>query len=380
MPDMNASTGNMRNVLLITCAFFFNFAGFSTAQQYLTVTYGEQSRGHLALVSLFLLYGAFLVTSVFVAKLVQLLGGLKRSLLIGALTYSVFVASIALGNVLLLLVASIIVGIGAGLFWVSSGQIIADNSNEHTAGRNFSLQIVGQTSGSIAGIYLGGFLIQAVSMQLMYVVLTLVTLAGFLFLPWIQSSKETVAERVFRPFFAFDKRMLALFPIVYAAYYLAGQSFTAVNPVVIGLLGISSIPFVISIFMIGRIAGSLSIGTLSGWLSKSSLLIGLALVSFLGILIFTMTTTLPPLLVGAILIGFSISAVYPVCLAWLKDRLGSEEYLSALGVFQIYTNIGIVSAIVINLYASSRTSFIPAVVAVTLAIPGTFLFDRLTRK
>ncbi|MCX6723534.1 MAG: hypothetical protein NT094_05775 [Candidatus Staskawiczbacteria bacterium] len=150
-----------RNILFISIAFFFIFFGFGTAQQYLVILFSAQGRGGLALSSLFILYGSFLLTGIVVAKIIPWLGGLKKSLIFGSLTYFLFVASVAVNNMFFLYAASVLVGVGAGLLWVSSGQIITDSSGEHTVGRNLSFQMIGMYSGNILGIYSGSYVVNS---------------------------------------------------------------------------------------------------------------------------------------------------------------------------------------------------------------------------
>ena len=370
----------MRNVWLISVAFFFIFGGFGTAQQYLVVLFKNAGQGDLALISLFILYGTFLLTGIFITKFVPILGGLKRSLIIGACTYALFTAAVALGNTPLLLIASALIGFGGGLLWVCSGQIISDSSDNRTAGRNFGFQIVGQNAGNIAGIYGGGYLVQSVPMPLMFSILALVVLCGIILLPFIRPTNEEVQEKVFKPLFAFDKRMLVLFPLLFGAYFLGGQAFVGMSFVVLAFLGIGAIPLMVAIFKIGSIAGSFSIGTISDRLAKNTTLASIVLVALAGVALFTMTSTLVPLLAGAIIIGFTFAAVYPVVLAWLKERLDPQEYLQALGIFHVYTNIGVVSALIANMYLSPRAGFVPGAIALVIALPGIFLFHRLTRR
>ena len=117
-------TNARRNIFLIPLAFFFIFFGFGTAQQYLVILFSTQGRGHLALSVLFILYGTFLFISIVVAKIIPWLGGLKKSLLAGAFTYFLFVGSVAINNTALLYIASVLIGIGAGLLWVSSDKLL----------------------------------------------------------------------------------------------------------------------------------------------------------------------------------------------------------------------------------------------------------------
>lgn len=370
----------MRNIWLIACSFFFVFFGFSTAQQYLVVLFNDQGRGRIALISLFLLYAAFLITGIFVAKLVPILGGLKRSLVVGTFTYALFTASVALGNTPLLLIASVLVGVGAGLLWISSAQIIADSSPPRTAGRNFALQTASQNAGSIAGILAGGYLVRVLPLSSMYLILACVVLVGLALLLCLRPAREEAEHRPFKAFFAFDKRMLVLFPLFFGFNFLSGQSFTAMNIVIVSFFGLGAIPLITSIFRIGNIAGSLSMGAISDRFSKLAVIAFLILTGLAGIVVFTTTHTFSPLLTGVVLIGVSLSALGAVSLAWLKERLHSDEYLHAFGIVYVYSNIGVVAAIISNLYLSPGASFIPAAIALLFALPGILLFQSLTNK
>ncbi len=371
--------GGMRNVWLISIGFFFVFAGLSTAQQYLTVLFKAEGRENIALLSLLLLYGTFLISSIFVSKLIPALGGLKRSLLIGVCTYALFTVSIII-NTPLLLSAAIIMGIGAALVWVSSAQLIADSSTLHTAGRNLSIQVVGQNAGSIAGLFAATYITAYASIPHFYMILTALTLFSLPFLVWIRPIQEELRPRVFKPLYMFDRRLILLFPLLSSMYFLAAQSFTAMNGVIIGAVGIGEIALIIGLFKFSNIIGSFSIGSFSDRFSKVWVLIGLIVITILGIGMFVTAVNTPLLIMGALLIGFAMAAVYPVVLAWLKERLPADEYLYALGVFHIYTNVGVVGAIVINFWLSPGASFIPAIMLLLIAIPCTALFNKMTKK
>ncbi len=379
MQNTRNASHEARNVLNISLSFFFIFFGFGTAQQYLTVLFREQGREGLALVSLLLLYGVFMATSIVVPKLIPFLGGLKKSLIIGACTYVLFVFSIALDNVPVLLAASVIIGVGAGLLWIASAQIISDSSSMHTVGRNLGLQSVGLYCGNILGIYAGGYMAATFSTSGMYLVLGVVTALGIVPLLAITPAKEEVKQRPFRFGYMLDRRMLAIFPLLFGSYYLLAQVFTGMNAVIVSLLGVGSLPFLISVVKLSNIAGSFGSGTLSGWMSEIKLLLALTLMALFGIGFFVMAQLLIPLLIAAVLLGFSMASIYPVTLTLLKDTLPAEQYLYAIGVFNFYNNFGVIVALAANGLLSASTSFIPGAVALFVAIPGLFLFKRFVQ-
>ena len=369
-----------RNVYLISVAFFFIFFGFGTAQQYLVILFAADGRGFLALMSLFVLYGAFLLTGIAVAKFIPMFGGLKKSLLFGALTYVLFTAGIALNSTPILLAVSVLVGIGAGFLWVSSGQIITDSSSEGSMGKNLAYQVIGQYSGNISGLYAGRYLIDIFPREGVYLVLSGCVLVGVILLLGVHPLKEEVRKKIFRPFYAVKPQMLALFPLIFGAYYLQGQVFTAMNFIIVGVLGVAFIPHVVSVLKVSNIAGSFLSGKLSDRHRKAFVLAALLAVALCGAGLFVATKEFVPLLAGAILLGFSMASIYPVCLSWLKERIPDDEYLYALGTFHIYTNVGVLAAITANLWLPLGMSFLPGAVALLLAFAGIVAFDIITKR
>lgn len=367
----------MRNTLLISIGFFVLFAGFASAQQYLLVIFEETGRGHLALFALMLLYGAFALSGLGAAKLISFLGGLKRSLIIGTFTYILFVASVALGNTSFILVCAVLMGVGATLVWVPSGQMIVESSSTHTRGRNLSFQTVGLYVGTSLGVWVGGFLYETASIYTMYLVLASLMLFSIPLFLLTKPVQEVVVLRPFRPQFFFDHRMLLLLPILAGAYFLQGQTFTAMNLIIVGVIGASALPLVIGIVRLSNMAGSLSSGALSDRINKGVVLAGVITVALIGTCIFTFAANLTVLIVGSLLLGFSMASFYPVCLSWLKEKMAEDEYLDALGVFHVYTNIGTLLAITTNLWLPAATSFMPAVIALLIGFPCIIAFHRL---
>ncbi|MDO8482075.1 MAG: MFS transporter [bacterium] len=366
-----------RNVVSISLAFFFIFFGFGTAQQYLVILFNNQGRGHLALVSLFLLYGVFLVTGIFISRLVPLLGGLKRSLILGAVTYVLFVASVAYDNTPILLIVSVVMGIGSASLWVCSEQIIADSSDKRNVGRNLAFQMIGLYSGNIAGIYAGGYMVNIFTHQNMYAFLVGTICIGVLILFWTRTIKEELNLHPFRPEHISNPRMILLFPLVFATYFLLAQAFAGINLLTVSLLGIGSIPLVVTIFKLSNIIGSFGSGALAGRFSKSILLISLTFVTLGGVLLFMNAYTLVPFLAATAIVGLTTASTYPVTLAWLKETLPSEEYMYSLGTFHVYSNLGVLAALGANLFLSAKASFVPGVLALLIALPCIYRFNKL---
>ncbi|MEK9153891.1 MAG: MFS transporter [Patescibacteria group bacterium] len=367
----------MRNILSISLSFFFIFLCFLTAQQYFLILFEADGKENLALISLVLIYGGFLAAGTVAPSLIARLGGLKSSLIIGASTYALFTAVLTLENTLLLLASSIVVGVGACLLWVASGQIIADESSDKTAGRNFAYQSVATSAGGIAGIILGGYLVAVESASFMYLILAAFGLVGTLILFFLKPIREETKSRPFRPMFILDIRMLSLFPFLFGTYYLLGQLFTATSLIVVGLLGLSSVPALVIALRISNVIGAFGSGIFADRFNKAGILVFVTILSLAGIVLLVSTATMAPILIGTILIGFSGVTSYPVTLAWLKESLPEEEYIYSLGVFHVYANIGVIAALAANMWLSPRASFIPGLAALIIGLGGIVLFEKL---
>jgi len=371
------ASDDMRNVLLISSGFFVLFFGFTSAQQYLLVVFEAAGRGSLALVALLLLYGMFAVSGLGAPKLISALGGLKHSLILGACAYILFVASIALENIPFILACAALMGVGATLVWVSSGQIIVDSSSPQTRGRNLGLQTMSLYVGTALGIWVGGLLYETTSVPLMYFILAFIALFSVPFFLALKPVKEGVSLRLFRPQFLFDHRMLLMAPVLVGIYFLQGQVFTAMTLVVIGTVGAGMIPLVISAVRLCNMLGSFGGGTLSDHIGKGIVLGGFVLMALVGTYVFARAENISALLIGSVFLGLSMASIYPICISWLREKMSENEYLDALGIFHVYTNIGTIFAIIANLWLPASVSFIPAVIALLIGLPCIALFHRL---
>ncbi|MDP3729776.1 MAG: MFS transporter [bacterium] len=367
---------NRRNVWGISSAFLFIFFGFGTAQQYLVILLSAQNQRSVAIQSLLILYGTFLFSGIFIASIIPRLGGLRRSLLLGASTYALFVFSIIFHSSLILYIASFLIGLGASLLWVSSGQIIADSSDNNTAGKNFAYQRIGMYIGNIFGIIVGGYLMRSLSFEKIYLILTCVIIIGLLILLFVRPLKKEVAARIFRPYYIFNPSMLLLFPLIFIADFLQAQVFTAMNLVVVNILGIGSIVLMVTLLKISNIVGSFSSGILAAKHSKAILLSLLVIMAIIGCIFFITSENIVILYSGVLMLGLSMASIYPVTLALLKETMPPEEYPYILGTFYVYSNIGVLTAIGSNSILSPKTSFLPGIFVLFLSFIGIFLFSR----
>ena len=361
---------------LISLSFFFVFAGFNSAQQYLTVFFEREGHEQLALISLLILYTVFMATGIFISKVLPFFGTLKRALMIGAATYALFCLAVACNTPLVLLIASAVIGFGAGLMWVSSSYLIADTSSASMAGRNFAYQTVGQFGGMIAGMFVAAYLFELTSFVVAYIIFAIEIAIGIALMSGIRPVRERAEIRAFRPLFILDTRMLALLPLLTGTSFVLAELGTAINFVVIAALGAAALPLVIGASRFGSMIGTFIAGTLADRYSKQSVLASLVVIALLAQSLVLLKGSFPIFLIGCLTLGLTVSAVFPVVLAYLKVSMPHEEYAYAIGAAHAYNTFGFVVALIANLFLSARASFVPGALILIVGLVAIFFLKN----
>ncbi len=368
-----------KNVLFTSIGFFLVFFGFGAAQQYLVPLLKLQGKEDLALISLLLLYSSFLITGIIAPKIIDRLG-LKKSVLLGSTTYWIFTLGVITNSSPILFVASVLIGVGAALLWISSGQIIADSSTKHTLGRNLGFQFSTYLLGNLFGIAFGALLLDIVTFNQFYIYFSIAIFLSLPFFVGIKLTKQTIPDKKFKPFYIFDKKLLFLFPIIFAAYFLMAQAFASISLIILSLFGIAYVGILSTISRISGVISAFAIGKFSDMYKKENILYVLTLIGMTGVLLFIVTSEIVFVTLGVILLGLFISAAYPVCLSLLKRTVPEKEYIYALGGFHVYTTIAVLGALSSALYLSPKVSLLPGLIFLILSFPAVFLFGKKYSK
>src|SRR2546429_1131560 len=105
-----------RDILLLSLAFFFSFAGFNSVQLYVTAFFVYIGFPRAGFQSLILIY-LFLVLSEPLSALVISHYGAKRSMAIALLFYTLFILALLSKSIIIIYVASSLLGIAASFLW-----------------------------------------------------------------------------------------------------------------------------------------------------------------------------------------------------------------------------------------------------------------------
>ena len=106
-----------RPIILLGIALFFIFFGFNAAQQFITPFFEQQGIVEVGFQSLILIYISLVFANPFAAAIAVKYGP-KVVVVGGSLAYSLYIASLVSGVVSLIYLASLLLGVGAGFFWM----------------------------------------------------------------------------------------------------------------------------------------------------------------------------------------------------------------------------------------------------------------------
>ncbi len=367
-----------RNVWLVALGFFWLFGGFAAAQQYLVPVFALQGRENLALISLLVLYVAFLAATPTVPVVLNRIGS-KWALLLGMAGFASFVACIAVNaNILLVYTVAILAGFGSAFVWVTGVQVIQQSSLTQNLGGNLGFQSAVYWLGSWLGVASGAFFLERISIGNLYGVFLIAILASGVFFGGIKSTNEISRQGV-NIGYAFSNKLLLLIPVVVGTFFVSTLGFSALNLIAVSF-GLGFVGLLSTAGQTSRILG----GYLSGWLSdhlpKEFLLYALMAFALVGVGLIVLIPHESMILFGVVLLGVALAAVYPVTTAFLSEKIAEEEYIKATSVFFLYAGIGSVSALGATLVVDPRTSFLPGVVLLLVAFPAVRQFAKSKKE
>lgn len=358
---MIRNTAN-KNIILVCIAFFWIFFGFNGALQYLLPLLALKNLQSLAYVSQIILYVVFLLTSIFGAQLINRVG-LKKAIIGGAFFYALYVLTLTTFNTTLIYLASLLIGVGATLLWISSAKIITNSSASHEVGKNLGLQYASFLLGTLGGTFLGGVLISSITFTSLYFIFTTTVLISLPFLIMLQISETKLKQVPFNPTYLFEKVVVLIFPIAYASAFILSQTFNAMNLVILQASNIATVGMISTILRVVMVLASYFLGKMSDQMNKVSLLYFLVTSGLMGVGLFLISDLLLVIICGIVLIGIFISSTYATCLSLLKLRLSEEKYTLAIGAFQVYITFAVLSAILSTWLLPAKLSFLPGIAA-----------------
>lgn len=194
------------NVMILSLSFMLLFTGFQTCQMveetvlnsFINETRinGTSTFKGDGYTSLAILYMIFAFANWLAPSVVSILGA-KYTMVVGGLTYVLYIATFIQPLTATLYTASILIGFGAAILWTGQGTFLTMNSSKETMGRNSGLfWALSQTSYLIGNIYVfeawrGVTSIGDDQRKPLFIGLTAVSLLGVLLLLTLRTKPRT---------------------------------------------------------------------------------------------------------------------------------------------------------------------------------------------
>ncbi|XP_036367983.1 UNC93-like protein MFSD11 isoform X3 [Octopus sinensis] len=138
MPPQSFCNANMYNVIILGLAFMFIFTAFQTTsmvQKTVLHSASNTTKQGDGYVSLGVIYTTFALCN-WIAPVIIFLCGTKISMIVGGVTYLLFILSFLKPIYWTLYFGSVLIGFGAAVIWTAQGAFLTNNSNSETMSRN----------------------------------------------------------------------------------------------------------------------------------------------------------------------------------------------------------------------------------------------------
>ncbi|XP_014776808.1 UNC93-like protein MFSD11 isoform X1 [Octopus bimaculoides] len=138
MPPQSFCNANMYNVIILGLSFMFIFTAFQTTsmvQKTVLHSASNTTRQGDGYVSLGVIYTTFAICN-WIAPVIIFLCGTKISMIMGGVTYLLFILSFLKPIYWTLYLGSVLIGFGAAVIWTAQGAFLTNNSNSETMSRN----------------------------------------------------------------------------------------------------------------------------------------------------------------------------------------------------------------------------------------------------
>ena len=360
-----------KNIRLLSIAFLFLFLGFDGVQQYVTTFFVQAGLPAIGFKSLILVYLFFILgdplSAIFVSKY-----GAKKSMILGGMSYSLFIFALTTKVILLVYIASILLGIGASLLWTGQTTFLTKMTTGKNRGKSAGFFGGILYLGSATGIIIIGFLITKFSYNLPFLfaitptVISLFLLGKLKDLPPGKSKNHfLLLKRVI-----VSKTVWRFSLIWFATFFVNGLALGIIPLEIIKIMGIGYVGYLSSLFYIVPILVTFWAGKLSDTKGRKIILLLAFLISFIGVILLYFSHQAFTLISGIVLIALFFSMMYPLTLALAGDvaTKSNLEYLTAF--FWMIRNVGIVSALVLSTFIQTKIIYIisVAVLGATIVI------------
>jgi len=372
-----------KQILWLSLGFFFIFLGYNAVQQYVTSYFSETDISKIGFQSLIIVYLFYLLSGPLSAVYVSKYGA-KKCMILGSLTYSLFIFILPFLNITLLWIASIILGIGASLLWTGQNSYLVRASDEKEYGANSGLFSTILTLGSTAGLLLLSFLIARFSFKISFFWYSLFPLAALFFLGRLEDIKT---KEVKNQLTLIKKSIKSSSALRLTVFFF---SFSFIFGLVIGIIPIDikntlSLNYVgplTSVFWIMPILFSYISGKGSDITGRKRMIFVSYVLGALGLLTlyFAQSQSVLLLTLGVVLLSITYAIFRPIGFAFIGDVANEDNLVSLTAFFGMAQNVGVLAALLISSLILPVASYIIATTVLLLSVAILFPILKVDLK
>jgi len=358
-----------KEILLLSLAFLFSFAGYSGVQQYVTTFFVHIGLPQVGFQSLILVYLFFVLSNPLSALVVSRYGA-KRSMAVAILFCALFILALLSKSIVIIYIASTILGIAASFLWTGQNSYLVRAATGDDFGISAGFFSMLFSFGSTVGVIALGFLINKISYESSFFLAALLPLIGLLFifpLKDLRSEKSENRLRLLRQA-VMSKTMWRLSTIWFSVYFVFGLIIGIIPLEIKNTLGVSYVGSLSSLFYIMPALLSYGLGKLSDARGRKTLLLVAFLISLLGLVALYFSHNILLLIVGLILVALYYSIVCPMTLALVGDVSTKKnlEYLTSF--FWMVQNVGVVSALLLSAFIQTKIIYLISIATLSLCL------------
>jgi MFS family permease len=179
-----------KNLFMLTIGMSLLLAGFQSTQQFVTMKYSEAGNISTGYLSLTLIYLFFFLGSLFTPVIHSRFGS-KNAIIAASLFYILYIIAIAFGQGILVIAASILLGVAASVLWSGHSVYIGLISDEKNRLSKISYFWSIYSLFSCVFIPLAGFIIIITSYEFTFYLYTFIALMSLPTIMIIQDKRET---------------------------------------------------------------------------------------------------------------------------------------------------------------------------------------------
>ncbi|MDD5145669.1 MAG: MFS transporter [Candidatus Pacebacteria bacterium] len=368
----------MKKIVMLSFPFFLIFFGFDAVQQYVTNFFQEEGIVQAGFISLALIYFCFAISTFFAARAVSKYGA-KKCMIFSAIFYGLFIFSLLGKFLVLIYLASALIGFSAAFLWTAANSYVIRASTEKNYGANSGFFTAAKNLGSALGTILIGLFLIRLSFNSSFLIFAFFPLLGSLFLtslPDVRVEKNTNNPGFFRNLFI-NKMSLQLSIVQFYWSFVLGLVI-GIIPLQIGsILGKQYVGILSSLYFV-ILLSSYSFGKISDRKKRRIMIILSYITCLFGLVFLYFAKSAPILIFGFIFIGITEAVIIPVMNAVIGDI--SKEYAESLtALFLLFQTIGVISALLLSQVLTTNISLI-YLISIAVVIVSFFISPFLRKN